>query len=112
MAGFAINLELIFKNPNATMPYKAGYEEDEFLKSIDLKLENIEPKAKNCTEVLVWHTQTKNTKIPTIKISTSVLETDNTSLGVLLRELELMGVSHTSQTTGKIKFNYFLHEII
>ncbi|XP_063699186.1 galactosylgalactosylxylosylprotein 3-beta-glucuronosyltransferase S [Culicoides brevitarsis] len=100
MAGFAINLDVLFQNPNATMPYKAGYEEDEFLKSIDLKIENIEPKAKNCTEVLVWHTQTKNSNIPTIKISTSVLETDNTSLGVLLRELELMGVSHTSQSTG------------
>lgn len=104
MAGFAINLDVLFQHPNATMPYKAGYEEDEFLKSIDLTLENIEPKAKNCTEVLVWHTQTKNTKIPTIKISTSVLETDNTSLGILLRELELMGVSHTSQTTGKETF--------
>uniref|UniRef100_A0A336LV95 Galactosylgalactosylxylosylprotein 3-beta-glucuronosyltransferase n=1 Tax=Culicoides sonorensis TaxID=179676 RepID=A0A336LV95_CULSO len=100
MAGFAINLEVIFQNPNATMPYKAGYEEDEFLKSIDLKIENIEPKANNCTEVLVWHTQTKNTKVPTIKISSSILETDNTSLGVLLRQLELMGVSHTSQSSG------------
>lgn len=101
MAGFAINLEVLAQNPNATMPYKAGYEEDEFLKNIDLRLEQIEPLANNCTEVLVWHTQTKNVKIPTIKISTSILETDKTSLGMLLRELEVMGVSHTSQTEGE-----------
>lgn len=104
MAGFAVNLDVIFQNINATMPYKAGYEEDEFLKSLDIKIQDIEPKANNCTEILVWHTQTKNTKIPTIKISTSMLEADKTSLGTLLRELELMGVSHTSQTSGKLIF--------
>jgi len=100
MAGFAVNLDVIVQNPNVTMPYKAGLEEDGFLRSLDFKLEQIEPLANNCTEILVWHTQTKNAKIPTIKISTSILETDKTSLGMLLRELELMGVSRTSQTTG------------
>lgn len=101
MAGFAVNLDVLAQNPNATMPYRAGYEEDEFLKSLDLKLDQVEALANNCTEILVWHTQTKNTKIPTIKISTSILESDKTSLGMLLRELELMGVSHTSQNSGK-----------
>lgn len=102
MAGFAVNMEVLIQNPNATMPYKAGYEEDEFLKNLDLKLEQIEPLANNCTEVLVWHTQTKREHIPTIKISTSILETDKTSLGMLLRELEVMFVSRTSQSEGKL----------
>lgn len=101
MAGFAINLDILAQNPNVTMPYKAGGEEDGFLQSLNLKVEQIEPLANNCTEILVWHTQTKNKKIPTIRISTSVLETDKTSLGMLLRELEVMGVGHTSQTDGK-----------
>lgn len=103
MAGFAVSLQMLADNPNATMPYKAGYEEDAFLKSLDLKLEQIEPLANNCTEILVWHTQTKKDKIPTIKISTGILETDKTSLGMLLRELEVMGVSRTSQSEGKKK---------
>lgn len=106
MAGFAVSMDVLTQNPNATMPYKAGYEEDEFLRSLDLKMEQIEPLANNCTEILVWHTQTKNTKIPTIKIATSILETDKTSLGMLLRELELMGVSHTSQTAGMRSFQF------
>lgn len=53
MAGFAVGLRYLADFPNASMPYKAGYEEDSFLKSIGLKIEEIEPKGNNCTEVLV-----------------------------------------------------------
>lgn len=51
MAGFAVNLKYLAQYPNATMPYKAGYEEDAFLRSINLKIDDIEPKANDCTEV-------------------------------------------------------------
>ncbi|KAF4524007.1 hypothetical protein B566_EDAN006301 [Ephemera danica] len=51
MAGFAVSVDFFLQHPNATMPYKAGHEEDRFLKSLDLKLEDIEPKANMCTEV-------------------------------------------------------------
>lgn len=51
MAGFAVSVDYLLQNPNATMPYKAGHEEDQFLKSLGLKMEDIEPKANNCTEV-------------------------------------------------------------
>jgi Glycosyltransferase family 43 len=53
MAGFAVSVDYLLQNPNATMPYKAGHEEDQFLKSLGLKLEDIEPKANNCTEVII-----------------------------------------------------------
>lgn len=104
MAGFAINLEYLERSPNATMPYKAGFEEDEFLKSIGLKIIDIEPKARNCSEILVWHTQTKKDKTPTVRIDYNVLESDETSLGLLLRELEAMGVGRISETSGKSDF--------
>lgn len=100
MAGFAVNLKYMGLSPNVTMPFKAGYEEDEFLKSIGLKMQDIEPKANNCTEILVWHTQTKNNKPPKIRISSGVLESDQFNLGVLLRKLEMMGVNHISQAAG------------
>ncbi|XP_055713051.1 galactosylgalactosylxylosylprotein 3-beta-glucuronosyltransferase S [Phlebotomus papatasi] len=100
MAGFAVNLEYLAQHPNATMPYKAGYEEDEFLKSIKLKMEHIEPKANNCTEIFVWHTQTTKVKAPTIKIDDHMVESDKTSLGPLLKNLDAMGISHTSSTSG------------
>lgn len=101
MAGFAVSLEYLERSPNATMPYKAGLEEDGFLKSIGLKMNEIEPKAKNCTEVLVWHTQTKKEKPAEIQIDSRVMDTNDTSLGSLLRSLQGMGVSHTSPTSGK-----------
>lgn len=51
MAGFAINIQLLFKYPYATMPYKAGFEEDRFLSALSIRLDDIEPKAENCTRV-------------------------------------------------------------
>lgn len=52
MAGFAVNVNFLLSRPNATMPYKPGYEEDGFLKSLSpLKLTEIELLASNCTEV-------------------------------------------------------------
>lgn len=60
MAGFAVSVSFLQQRPNATMPFRAGYEEDGFLKS----LAPFEPRdaqllADNCTKVLAWHTQTK-----------------------------------------------------
>ncbi|KAL0127059.1 hypothetical protein PUN28_005406 [Cardiocondyla obscurior] len=60
MAGFAVSVKFLQQRPNATMPFRAGYEEDGFLKS----LAPFEPRdaqllADNCTKVLAWHTQTK-----------------------------------------------------
>ncbi|XP_076043022.1 galactosylgalactosylxylosylprotein 3-beta-glucuronosyltransferase S-like [Oratosquilla oratoria] len=59
MAGFAVNVEFFLKQPNATMPYKPGYEEDGFLLSLGVTPDDLEPKAFNCTKIWVWHTQTK-----------------------------------------------------
>lgn len=101
MAGFAVNLSHLNKYPNATMPYKAGYEEDAFLKSIGLKIDEIEPKANNCSEVYVWHTQTTKTKAPLIKVAEEVLTNTKSNLLALLKKLNEMGVSHFSGSGGK-----------
>lgn len=101
MAGFAVNLSYLAKYPNASMPYKAGYEEDSFLKSIGLKIDEIEPKANDCTEVYVWHTQTTKTKAPLIKVAKEVLESTKSNLFSLLKMLNEMGVSHFSGSGGK-----------
>ena len=70
MAGFAINIKFLkSRNPSAdtAMPYKAGYEEDMFLQSLNLSLSEIEPLARDCTEVLVWHTKTVKDKRAKLK---------------------------------------------
>lgn len=52
MAGFAVSVEFLLERPDAAMPFKPGFEEDGFLKS----LSPFEPKeaellAGNCTKV-------------------------------------------------------------
>ncbi|XP_011304883.1 galactosylgalactosylxylosylprotein 3-beta-glucuronosyltransferase P [Fopius arisanus] len=60
MAGFAVSVKFLLQRPNATMPYRAGFEEDGFLKSLaPFNPREIQLLADNCTRVLAWHTQTK-----------------------------------------------------
>lgn len=105
MAGFAVNLEYLFLYKNqVTMPYKAGYEEDKFLKSLNLRLEDVEPKARNCTEILVYHTQTKKTKSPDIMLPHPItLSSPSTSnIAHLFRFMENSGVSHFTSSKGRL----------
>ncbi|XP_017277125.1 galactosylgalactosylxylosylprotein 3-beta-glucuronosyltransferase 2 [Kryptolebias marmoratus] len=61
MAGFAVNLQVILANPRAQFKRRGsqpGMQESDFLKQIT-KVSELEPKANNCTRVLVWHTRTE-----------------------------------------------------
>lgn len=61
MAGFAINITLLLNTPDAYFNITAprGFQESFLLeKLISGKIE-LEPKAKNCTLTLVWHTRTE-----------------------------------------------------
>lgn len=51
MAGFAVNIKLLHQFPNATIIYKAGFEEDSFLQALVTDADSIEAKAANCTQV-------------------------------------------------------------
>ncbi|KAF2903505.1 hypothetical protein ILUMI_02695 [Ignelater luminosus] len=60
MAGFAVSVRFLLQRPNASMPFRAGYEEDGFLRSLHpFEPNEIELLASNCSKILVWHTQTK-----------------------------------------------------
>ncbi|XP_005177433.1 galactosylgalactosylxylosylprotein 3-beta-glucuronosyltransferase S isoform X1 [Musca domestica] len=100
MAGFAVSLSYMAEHPNASMPYKPGYEEDYFLRSIGLTLDMIEPKGSNCTEILVWHTQTKNHERTMVKLNHEYLD-DRSNLGALFKALSDMGVSGASDSEGQ-----------
>lgn len=100
MAGFAVNLSYMSQYPRVNMPFKPGYEEDLFLRSIDLHIDQIEPKGTNCTEVLVWHTQTKNKKSAVVRLEQQYLD-DRSNLGALFRSLRAMGVARASDTEGE-----------
>lgn len=60
MAGFGVNLQYFLSlGDKVQMNYLEGDQEDSFIKSLQVELKDLEPLASNCTEVLVWHVQTK-----------------------------------------------------
>ncbi|XP_060844420.1 galactosylgalactosylxylosylprotein 3-beta-glucuronosyltransferase P-like [Rhopalosiphum padi] len=68
MAGFAVSVKFLLERPDAQMPYKPGFEEDGFLRTLaPFEPHQIELKADNCTKILVWHTQTKKNE-PSLKV--------------------------------------------
>uniref|UniRef100_A0A803T8I6 Galactosylgalactosylxylosylprotein 3-beta-glucuronosyltransferase n=2 Tax=Anolis carolinensis TaxID=28377 RepID=A0A803T8I6_ANOCA len=65
MAGFAVNLQVILSNPKAVFRRhgsQPGMQESDFLRQITT-MEELEPKANNCTKVLVWHTRTEKVNL-------------------------------------------------
>jgi len=110
MAGFAVNLRfLVERNPLAAqaMPYKAGYEEDMFLQSLSLSLEDISPLASNCTEVLVWHTKTTREKLPSIRAAGNADQASS-----LLKHMERTGMAQISKSGKKVKTCYDLNRCL
>ncbi|XP_015251386.1 PREDICTED: galactosylgalactosylxylosylprotein 3-beta-glucuronosyltransferase 3 [Cyprinodon variegatus] len=64
MAGFAVSLKLVLANPDACFDGEApmGFLESSLLKGL-VTMDELEPKADNCTKVLVWHTRTEKPKM-------------------------------------------------
>lgn len=79
MAGFATSVAFLKQAGNVKMPYKAGYEEDGYLRALKIDKKDIEFKANDCTEVYVWHTRTSRGP----KASRAVLDKklDDTNVG-------------------------------
>lgn len=61
MAGFSVRLEYLLSVANVSFSSneKIGYVESHFLGQLVGSLSELEPKAVNCTKILVWHTQSK-----------------------------------------------------
>lgn len=103
MAGFAVNIQYL--TPSASMPYIAGHEEDRFLVSLGLKLEDIEPLADNCSKILVWHTRTVKYKKPTIKFNEEKINSGKYSSFVnLLKETSQLGMASFDSNSGTKPF--------
>ncbi|XP_043919835.1 galactosylgalactosylxylosylprotein 3-beta-glucuronosyltransferase 2 isoform X2 [Protopterus annectens] len=65
MAGFAVSLQVILSNPKAVFKRRGsqpGMQESDFLKQITT-VDDLEPKASNCTKVFVWHTRTEKVNL-------------------------------------------------
>ncbi|XP_041446998.1 galactosylgalactosylxylosylprotein 3-beta-glucuronosyltransferase 1 [Xenopus laevis] len=64
MAGFAVNLDVILEKRHAIfrLDVRPGYQESSLLQDL-ATMGELEPKADNCTKVLVWHTKTQNPNV-------------------------------------------------
>lgn len=62
MAAFAVSLKLLKTHPYAvfSLNVQRGYQESHLLTQLLTKPSELEPRADNCTKVLVWHTRTEN----------------------------------------------------
>ena len=96
MAGFAVNTEVLRRH-RPKMPYLKGFEETLFLKNMNITIKDIEPLANGCTEILVWHTQTKNSALPIYR--TGVRQGQN--LEALMVEMSRKGMLKESSNGHK-----------
>ncbi|XP_030845357.1 galactosylgalactosylxylosylprotein 3-beta-glucuronosyltransferase 1-like [Strongylocentrotus purpuratus] len=62
MAGFAVSLKYFRQQSHVRFDPKSrpGWVEPTLLVQLGLKKEDLEPRAENCSKVLVWHTKTQN----------------------------------------------------
>ncbi|KAK3586246.1 hypothetical protein CHS0354_001291 [Potamilus streckersoni] len=63
MASFSFNVQLLFLHQEAAFNYTAqqSMQESIILMGLNVTMSDLEPKANNCTEILVWHTRTQRT---------------------------------------------------
>jgi len=64
MAGFAVSVNWFKSKPKATFPAKVSYLEEGFMKSLEVSIGDLEPRAEECSRVWVWHTRTEKAATP------------------------------------------------
>ena len=92
MAGFAVNLATLQKaskrrKGRLAMPFTPGYEEDGFLRQLDVQPADAQPLASNCSIVMVWHTKTFYTSRAPVDNLARTKKYKNSNLGILLASL-------------------------
>jgi hypothetical protein len=107
MAGFALSVDFVATRTNASMPFWAGYEEDVFIQSLDVHLDDFEPLANQCSEVLVWHTKTVSEKTPKVKITKNL----DTNLKPLVEDLIAKGMDiyEDNKKSSKSEIKYCMN---
>ncbi|XP_073430389.1 galactosylgalactosylxylosylprotein 3-beta-glucuronosyltransferase 1-like isoform X1 [Dendrobates tinctorius] len=70
MAGFSVGLKLILEKHGAKfhLNVSAGYQESSLLQDL-VTIDELEPKAENCSKIMVWHTKTQTPRIKHDSIS-------------------------------------------
>ena len=100
MAGFGLDVDFLASKPEASMPFWAGYEEDVFIQTLGIGLDQLQPLANDCSEVLVWHTKTVSEKTPKVKLTTHL----DTNLKSLVDDLVFKGMDiYDAKSKGELK---------
>ena len=105
MAGFAVNVEFLRSRKDASMPFWAGYEEDAFIQTLDIGLDDLEPLADDCSQVLVWHTKTVSEKTPKVKVTQHL----DTNLKPLVKDIVFKGMDiYDAKSKNELKYCFDL----
>ena len=96
MAGFAFTVKTLHSS-RPKMPFRATWEEEEFLRSMQLSLSDITPLADNCTRILVWHTMTAAPDPVPLSPTNHKL---NTNLPSIAREMIRSGIAIEDNENG------------
>lgn len=65
IGGFAVTYDILLEYPFARFSVESepGHAESDFLQEIIYSLDRLQPMANNCTDVLVWHTETRRPSV-------------------------------------------------
>lgn len=89
MASIGVNVNFWLLKGGPLFDYrKMGYMETRFLEAMKITVNDLEPKAKNCTEILTWHTNT--VKVVTKRIYTNSPELAETNIPKLLNKVDFV----------------------
>ena len=88
MAGFSVNIGFWRQRGSPLFVARAlGYLEDDFLKSLNITLKDLEPLAANCSQLLVWHTKTTSVKKRKSTLDKAAANFSNTNVIRLLNQV-------------------------
>ncbi|XP_022250682.1 galactosylgalactosylxylosylprotein 3-beta-glucuronosyltransferase 2-like [Limulus polyphemus] len=65
--GFAVNIEFLLQHSKTVTSMVRNFDEDYFLQTLNIDLDDLEVKANNCTQVLAWNTKTVQRKFPKVE---------------------------------------------
>ncbi|XP_050026876.1 galactosylgalactosylxylosylprotein 3-beta-glucuronosyltransferase S-like [Dermacentor andersoni] len=87
LAGFAVNMRLVLSSASPNISFDLDQVATVFLESLGVTVDDLEPLARKCTEVLVWRTKMIQAKFPDTKLLRSHNITPPNNLPLLYKNI-------------------------
>ncbi|XP_075550540.1 galactosylgalactosylxylosylprotein 3-beta-glucuronosyltransferase S-like [Dermacentor variabilis] len=87
LAGFAVNMRLVLSSASPNMSFDLDQVATVFLESLGVTVDDLEPLASKCTEVLVWRTKMIQAKFPDTNLLRSLNITLPNNIPLLFKNI-------------------------